>query len=134
MDEPFLVPIESGCQFNSEYGMWDIIFILLGPATMDTTSKNPDVDASFTETLTQLHHTSFVQTVSAGRHVTGISGGIGSETILNRSFPVLTTTTSFELLPSDPRPIAGDLEQVYSGKEFLGLTKYWPEIGLLSLR
>ena len=55
MDEPFLVPIESGCQFNSEHGMWDIIFILLDPATMDTTSKNPDVGASFTETLTQLH-------------------------------------------------------------------------------
>ena len=72
--------------------------------------------------------------MSAGRHITGISSGIGSETILNRSFPVLTTTTTFGLLPSDPRPIAGDLEQVYSGKEFLGLTKYWPEIGLLSLR
>lgn len=89
---------------------------------------NPDVAASFTVTLTQLRHTFFVQTVSAGRHVTGISSGIGSETILNRSFPILTTTTSFEILPSDLRPNAGDLEQVYVETDPFRMLYPWQQL------
>ena len=95
---------------------------------LEPSDINPDVGASFTETLTHLRYTFFVQTVSAGRHVTGISSGIGSETILNRSFPILTTTTSFELLSSDPRPIAGDLEQVYVETDPFGMLSPWQQL------
>lgn len=90
---------------------------------------NPDVGVSFTETLMQLRHDFFVQILRAGRHITGISSGIGRETILNRSFPILTTTTtSFELLPSDPRPIAGDLEQVYVETDPFSMFSPWQQL------
>ena len=91
---------------------------------------NPDVavGVSFTETLTQLHHNFLIQTVSAGCHVTGISSGIGSETILNHSFPILTTTASFELLPSNPHPIAGDLEQVYVETDPFRMLSPWQQL------
>ena len=82
--------------------------------------KSSDLDSevrtAFVETLTQLQEVFFVSTPRAGRQILGYQSGIPtSETIFNRSFPIMTVTPSFERLHRDPRLIAQDLRQVFAG-------------------
>lgn len=85
--------------------------------------------AAFIETLTHIQEVFFVQTVAAGRHVLGYRSGIEApETILNRSFPIMATTPTFERRLRDPRPIAGDLRKVYVGADPLEKLWIWRKI------
>lgn len=86
-------------------------FYLLQPSHIDA-----EVKAAFVETLAQLQEVFFVSTPRGGRHILGWRSGIPtSETILNRSFPIVTMTPTFERLQRDPRPIDQDLKQVFVG-------------------
>lgn len=72
-----------------------------------------EVRSAFVETLTQLREVWFVSTPRVGRQIVGTLGLSGlptSDTIFNRSLPVITTVPSFERLHRDPRPIAQDLK------------------------
>ena len=83
---------------------------------LETSDLDSRVRTAFVETLTQLHEVFFVSTPRAGRQILGYQSGIPtSETILNRSFPIMAMAPTFERLHRDPRPIAQDLRQVFAG-------------------
>ncbi|KAL8740591.1 MAG: hypothetical protein Q9190_006731 [Brigantiaea leucoxantha] len=80
------------------------------------------VRIAFVETLTQLQEVFFVSAVRAGRQIFGLmSGFLTSETIFNRSFPIMATAPTFERLDRDPRPISHDLRKVFTGTSDLRL-------------
>ncbi|RAK99189.1 2EXR domain-containing protein [Aspergillus ibericus CBS 121593] len=86
--------------------------------TLDPTDGNisPPVRQSFTETLMQLREVFFVEVARAGRQIVGWhSGLLTSDTIFNRSFPIMATSTTFDRLPKDPREISDDLKHVFVG-------------------
>ena len=86
---------------------------LLHPSDLE-----PDVNAAFVETLTQLEEVFFVSTPRAGRTVIGFFSGLTPvDTFFNRSLPIRSLEPSFERLHRDPRPIAEDLKKVYPGHD-----------------
>ena len=83
---------------------------------LKSSDLDPRVRTAFVETLTQLREVFFVSKPRAGRQILGYQSGIPtSETIFNRSFPILAMAPTFERLHRDPRPIAQDLRQVFVG-------------------
>lgn len=79
--------------------------------SVDPSDVDPELRSAFVETLAQLWEVWFFSHLLVGRQMVGplcdfnISGSI-----LNRSFPILTTVPTFERFPRDPRPIIQDLE------------------------
>lgn len=79
-------------------------------------SLEPKVRTAFVETITQLREVFFVSRVHCGRQILSLMSyqmtGT-SEAFLNRSFPIITRTPTFERLPRDPRAIDQDLKHVF---------------------
>lgn len=96
---------------------------------LEPSSLESELRETFVETITQLREVFFVEKVYAGRQILGLLSGIPtSETIFNRSFPIMATTPSFERLRRDPRSIAGDLRQVYVESDPLSLFHRWQRL------
>ncbi|KAL9102614.1 MAG: hypothetical protein Q9163_002258 [Psora crenata] len=94
-------------------------------------SSDLDFEArsAFVETLAQLREVSFISTPRVGRQILGGWSGLGTwETIFNRSFPILPTTPTFELLQRDPRPIAQDLKKVIGLADLRGVLQLWLQL------
>ena len=83
---------------------------------LQSSDLDSEVRTAFVETLTQIHEVFFVSTPRVGRQIFGLMSGIPtSETMFNRSFPIMAMTPTFERLHRDPRPIAQDLRKVFTG-------------------
>ena len=97
---------------------------------LESSDLDSRVRTAFVETLTQLHEVFFVSTPCAGRQILGWQSGIEtSETILNRSFPIMAMAPTFERLHRDPRPIAHDLRQVFVGtSDPRGMLHLWRQL------
>lgn len=79
---------------------------------LQSSDLDSEVRSAFVETLSQLREVWFVSTPVVGRQINGILSGFGtSETLFNRSFPIMTTPPTFDRLQRDPRPITQDLEK-----------------------
>ena len=77
---------------------------------LQSSDLESEVRSAFVETLTQLREVWFVSTPRVGRQILGALNGLGtSETMFNRSLPIMTMPPTFERLHRDPRPIAQDL-------------------------
>ena len=77
---------------------------------------SPLAKEAVVETLVQLREVFFISMVRAGRQKYGLMSGMdASHTFLNRSFPIMAMSPTFERLRRDPRPIAHDLKRVYTG-------------------
>ena len=88
-----------------------------------------EVRSAFVETLTQLREVWFVSTPRYGRQIVGILSGLGtSETMFNRSFPIMTTAPTFERLHRDPRPIAQDLKALTGLAGSRGVIQLWLQL------
>lgn len=80
---------------------------------LQSSDLDPAVRSAFVETLTQLREVWFTSTPRVGRQILGFWSGLTtSETIFNRSLPILPMPPMFERLHRDPRPIAQDLRKV----------------------
>lgn len=76
----------------------------------------PEVRRAFKETITGLYEVFFVENPRVGRQVLGILSGLPtSDTMFNRSFPIMAMPPAFDRLCRDPRPITQDLKQIYTG-------------------
>jgi hypothetical protein len=97
---------------------------MLQPSDFD-----PVIRTAFTDTLAQLHEVFFVSTTGHGRQIVSWQSGITRETILNRSFPIVPRTPSFDRLGRDLRLIAEDLTHVYAGGSNRGhVIKLWRDL------
>ena len=78
---------------------------------LESSDLEDKVRSAFVETLSQLREVWFVSTPLVGRQILGGWSGLGtSETLFNRSFPIMTMPSTFDRLQRDPRPIAQDLK------------------------
>ena len=85
-----------------------------------------EIASAFVEALTQLREVWFVSTPLVGRQIVGPLSGFGSlGTIFNRSFPILSTSPTFERLPRDPRAIYKDLEYTTGLGSSRGVLQHW---------
>ena len=92
-----------------------------------------EIRSAFTETLTQLREVWIVSTPVLGRQIVGPLSGFGTAgAMYNRAFPIMSTLSTFERLPRDPRSISKDLENTSglgSSRDllqlWLGLLKKW---------
>lgn len=97
---------------------------LLEPANLNAEHRD-----AFVDTVSQLREVFFVEKVRTGRQVLGLLSGIPtSETMFNRSFPIMATAPNFERLRRDPRHISEDLKRVYVESDPLGLLHQWQRI------
>ena len=88
-----------------------------------------EVKSAFVETLTQLREVWFISTPRVGRQIVGVLSGLGTpETMFNRSFPVMTTSPTFERLPRDPRPIAQDLKALTGLADSRDVAQLWLQL------
>ena len=79
--------------------------------SLQSSDLDSEARSAFVETLTQLREVWFVSYPRYGRQIVGILSGLGtSETVFNRSLPVMTASPTFERLHRDPRPIGKDLK------------------------
>ncbi|TVY44269.1 hypothetical protein LOCC1_G006808 [Lachnellula occidentalis] len=95
---------------------------LVEPSDVDPVARK-----AFTDTLSQLHEVFFLSKTGQGRQILGWQSGITSDTILNRSFPIVPKTPTFERLGRDPRPIAEDLKNVVVHERGAVIT-FWREL------
>ena len=94
------------------------------PSDVDSETRS-----AFVETLTQLREVWFVSTPVVGRQIVGPLSGFGiSGVMFNRSFPIVTTLSTFERLPHDPRPISQDLENVSGLGGSRDVLHYWLQL------
>lgn len=85
-----------------------------GLCRVDLSTVEEPVKTSVVETLAQLRTVFFVQEQTTGRHVFGYgSGAPTTDNLLNRSFPIATSTLHFDRLGPDPRSIGEDLRKVF---------------------
>ncbi|KAI1412105.1 hypothetical protein F5Y13DRAFT_51158 [Hypoxylon sp. FL1857] len=97
-----------------------------GLCTIDHTTLDPRLRASFTETLTQLHEVFFVQLQWTGRHVFGYGSGVPThEDQQNLSFPIVTMEPNFSRLDPDPRPIGQELGKIFVNVDPRGMLYAW---------
>lgn len=88
-----------------------------------------EVKLAFVETLTQLREVWFVSTPRVGRQIVGVLSGLGtSETMFNRSLPIMTTSPTFERLLRDPRPIAQDLKALTGLADLRDVAQLWLQL------
>lgn len=88
-----------------------------------------EVKLAFVETLTQLREVWFVSTPRVGRQIVGVLSGLGtSETMFNRSLPIMTTSPIFERLPRDPRLIAQDLKASTGLADLRDVAQLWLQL------
>ncbi|KAJ5127777.1 hypothetical protein N7448_008556 [Penicillium atrosanguineum] len=80
------------------------------------------------EILNNLQEVFFVQSVSVGRQMLGYMSENNTDILLNRSFPIMPTTSAFDRLPQDPRHIAEDLRQVHLGVDPRPMILNWYDI------
>ena len=80
---------------------------------LQSSDLDPEVRSAFVDTLTQLHEVWFITTPRVGRQILGAFSALGtSETIFNRSLPIMMMLPTFERLHRDSRPIAQDLKNL----------------------
>ena len=85
-----------------------------------------DTRSAFVETLTQLGEVWFVSTPLVGRQIVGPLSGFGTAgAMFNRAFPILSTLSTFERLPRDPRSISKDLENTSGLASSRDALEYW---------
>ena len=85
-----------------------------------------EIRSAFIEALTHLREVWIVSTPVVGRQIVGPLSGFGtSGTIFNRAFPILSTFSTFELLPRDPRSISRDLKNTYGLDSSRNVLQYW---------
>jgi hypothetical protein len=79
--------------------------------TLEPSHLDPGVRAAIVESLTHLREVFFVSKPRTGRQVLNLVAiQMGCGTLLNRSFPIMAQTPTFERLYRDPCPIAEDLK------------------------
>ena len=82
--------------------------------SLQSSDLEPAVRTTFVKTLAQLHEVFFVSTPRAGRTIVGpLSGLPTSDTMFNRSFPIMAMPPAFERLQRDPHSIGEDLRCVF---------------------
>ena len=85
-----------------------------------------EIRYAFIETLTQLREVWIVSTPVVGRQIVGPLSGFGTAgAIFNRAFPILSTLSTFELLPRDPRSISKDLEHTSGLASSRDVLQFW---------
>ena len=85
-----------------------------------------EIRSAFIETLTQLREVWIVSTPVVGRQIVGSLSGFGtSGAMFNRAFPILSTLSTFERLPRDPRSISKDLENTSGLGSSRDVLQYW---------
>ena len=86
----------------------------------------PEIRSAFIETLTQLREVWIVSTPVVGRQIAGPLSGFGTAgAMFNRAFPILSTLSTFERLPRDPRSISKDLENTSGLGSSRDVLQYW---------
>ena len=64
-----------------------------------------------------------------GRQIVGVLSGLEtSETMFNRSLPIMTTSPTFERLARDPRPIAQDLKALTGLADLRDVAQFWLQL------
>lgn len=85
-----------------------------------------EIRSAFIETLTQLREVWIVSTAVVGRQIVGPLSGFGTAgAMFNRSFPILSTLSTFERLPRDPRSISRDLKNTSGLGSSRDVLQYW---------
>ena len=85
-----------------------------------------EIRSAFIETLTQLREVWIVSSPVVGRQIVGpLSGFDIAGAMFNRAFPILSTLSTFELLPHDPRSISKDLENTSGLGSLRDVLLYW---------
>ena len=96
---------------------------------LQSSDLNSEVRSAFVETLTQLREVWFVSTPLVGRQILGALSGLGtSETIFNRSLPIMTMSSAFERLHRDPRLIAQDLKNLTGLANSRDVVQLWLQL------
>ena len=86
----------------------------------------PEIRSALIESLTQLREVWFVSIPVVGRQIVGPLSGFGtSGATFNRSFPILSTSSTFERFPRDPRSISKDLENTSGLGSSRDALQYW---------
>ena len=96
---------------------------------LQSSDLDSETRAAFVETLTQIREVWFVSTPLVGRQILGgWSRLMTSETIFNRSFPIMTMPPTFERLHRDPRPIAQYLKNITGLANSRSVVLLWLQI------
>lgn len=80
---------------------------------LEASDLDPAATTVFVATLAQLCEVFFVSISRVGRQILPWQCIPTSDTIFNRSFPIIAMTPTFERLHRDPRPITQDLRQIF---------------------
>ncbi|KAI1636978.1 hypothetical protein F4809DRAFT_606414 [Biscogniauxia mediterranea] len=101
-----------------------------GLCLLDPAKLEPGLRKEFAATLQQLQEVFFVSIQGTGRQTQGILGGAPTnEFSFNRAFPVMAaSSTSFERLARDPRPIAGHLKHVFVSSDPRPMVRGWQRL------
>ncbi|KAI1485560.1 hypothetical protein F5X96DRAFT_659429 [Biscogniauxia mediterranea] len=104
-----------------------------GMCLLDPGELEPELRREFAATLRQLREVFFVSVQGAGRHTGGILGGGAptDEFSFNRAFPVMAaaaSTSGFERLARDPRPVADHLRRVFVGSDPRPMVRDWQRL------
>lgn len=87
----------------------------------------PSVRESVTSTLRNLRQLFFIH-ISPGREVPGLHMLRNPKPIINRSYPIMAGSSSFQRIPRDPRAIGLDLKIVWMSKSVPVLMDMWRQI------